>query len=144
MSSLYPTKLEPGEDYATVDDILHANDLPEATLRIPGWKKNGKPLVIRVKAPSLAQRELIQRESTEKDGTTDGVAEIEATLRECVIVPKLTIHQASQLRQKNGAVLEQVARLIWTLGQLDQESIDAIVQGLAGAPPPPADGQPDT
>lgn len=135
---MHPTKLDAGEDYATIDDILSCSDLAEATIKVPGWKKNGKPLALRVRAPSLAQRELIQNESTGKDGKVDHIAEIEATLRECVMVPKFTIHQAAQLRTKNGAVAEQVARFIWTLGQLDQETIDGIVQKLAGAEPPPA------
>lgn len=137
--TLLPTALAHGEDYASVDDILTCADLPEATIRINGWKKAGRPLVIRVRAPSLAQRELIQRESTRKDGTPDPVAEIVATIRECCLLPKFTIAQAQQLRDKNGAVAESIASFCWSLGQLDQDSIDAIVQRLSGAAAPPAD-----
>lgn len=142
MTTLYPTKLGSDEDYATVEDILNCSDLPEATIRIPGWKRGGKALVIRVRAPSLAQKELIAKESTRKDGTVDNVAEIEATFRECVIVPKFTISQASQLRTKNGNVAEQVARFCLSLGSLDQEFIDGIVQQLTGAAPAPETDEP--
>lgn len=140
---LTPTTLAAGEAYATVDDILTCSDLAEATIRIPGWKKGGRPLVIRVRAPSLEQRELIERESTRKDGTPDKTKEIVATIRECCLVPKLTIAQAEQLRQKNGAVAEQIASFCWSLGQLDQDVIDGIVQALAGAQPAPVADQPD-
>ena len=57
--SLLPTSLAAGETYASVDDILTCSDLAEATIRVPGWKKGGRALVIRVRAPSLEQRELI-------------------------------------------------------------------------------------
>jgi hypothetical protein len=136
--SLLPTKLQPGEDYASVEDVLNCSDLPEATIRVAGWKKNGNPLVLRVRGPSLEQRELISRESTRKDGTTDPVAEIVATIRECCLLPKFSIAQAQQLREKNGNVAEQIARFCWNLGALDQDYIDGIVQQLAGADPAPA------
>jgi hypothetical protein len=142
MTALYPTKLGSDEDYASVDDILNCSDLPEATVRIPGWKKGGKALVLRVRAPSLAQKELIYKESTRKDGSTDNVAEVEATLRECVIVPKFTLPQASQLRTKNGVVAEQIARFCMSLGSLDQEFIDGIVQQLTGAAAAPTTEEP--
>lgn len=131
---LYPTTLEPGEDYASVDDIMESNDLTEATIRIPQWKRRGKPVVIRVRALSLAQREAIQKESTTKDGV-DHIAEIEATLREGCVVPRFDVLQAARLRHKNGAILEQVATFIWSLSSIDQELIDATVQSLAGARP---------
>lgn len=141
--SLLPTSLAAGETYASVDDILTCSDLAEATIRVPGWKKGGRALVIRVRAPSLEQRELIERESTRKDGSPDKVAEIVATIRECCLMPRFTIAQAAQLRQKNGAVAEHIAAFCWSLGQLDQDLIDATVQALAGAQPAPAADQPD-
>lgn len=140
--SLYPTALAAGDDYASVDDIFDVTDLPEATIRIPGWKKKGKELLIRVRALSLAQRELIAKESTRKDGTTDAVAEIEATLREGCVMPRFDLLQAGRLRHKNGRVLEQIASFIWALSSIDQDLIDATVQGLAGAQPAPEPAAP--
>lgn len=138
--ALYPGKLEPGDDYATVEDIMGSNDLTEATVKVPQWRKHGKPLAIRVRALSLAQREAVQKESTNKDGTVDHIAEIEATLREGCVMPRFDILQASRLRHKNGAALEQIATFIWSLSSVDQELIDATVQALSGAPAAPDAG----
>lgn len=132
---MLPTRLAPDEDYATVDDILTCDDLQQATIRVPNWRKNGKPMAIRVRALSLMQRELVSRESVRADGTVDVVAQLEATLREGVLLPKFDINTASKLRHKNGAVLEQIAAFIWTMSKLDQEFIDATVQRLSGAKP---------
>ena len=134
--SLTPTTLDAGEAYATVDDVLNASDLPEATIRVPQWKRNGTPLAIRVRALSLAQREAIQRES--KQGA-DVMAQLEATLREGCVMPKFDVLQAARLRHKNGHALEQVAAFIWALSTIDQELIDATVQALSGAAAAPAD-----
>jgi hypothetical protein len=141
--ALYPTRLDAGEDYASVDDILGANDLPESTIHVPQWTSKGKPLAIRVRALSLAQREQIDRESTRRDGSIDTVVQIEATLREGVLVPRFDINTSARLRHKNGAALEQIASYIWALSALDQDLIDAAVQALADAAPPPADTSAD-
>ena len=137
---LYPSKLEAGEEYASVSDIMDTIDLPEATIKIPHWRKNGKPMAVRVRALSILQREAIQKESTGKDGTVNHIAEIEATWREGCVTPKFDLIQAARLRHKNGAALEQGAAFIWSLSLLDQEMIDATVQALAGAPPAPDAG----
>lgn len=141
MTALVPTKLQAGEEYASVDDILACSDLPEATVRVPHWKRNGAQLVLRVRALSLEQKDAVLRESRTGDGQIDEVAQICATLREGCMVPRFTAAQAEQLRSKNPTALEQVAKFIWTLSALDQELIDALVQSLTGAaPPPPDDG----
>ncbi len=131
--SFLPTKLDAGEEFASVDDIFNSTDLPEATIKIPRWKKNGKPLAIRVRALSLVQREAIAKESTRKDGSIDVVAQIEATLREGCVMPRFDILQAGRLRHKNGAVLEQIANFIWSMSAIDQDLIDATVQALSAA-----------
>lgn len=137
---LLPTKLNPGEEYASVDDVLACSDLPEAILRVPHWKRNGASLVLRVRALSLAQKDAILRESRGRDGAVDEVARIEATLREGCIMPKFTAPQAAMLRAKNPTALEQIATFIWSLSALDQDLIDAIVQDLTGAAPAAGDG----
>lgn len=141
--SLLPTSLAAGEDYASVDDILSSDDLPQATVRVPQWTRKGKPVAIRVRALSLVQREQIDRESTRKDGSIDTVAQIEATLREGVLVPKFDINTSARLRHKNGNALEQIASFIWALSALDQDLIDAAVQAISGAAAPPADDAAD-
>lgn len=139
-SPLTPTKLKDGEEYASVDDILACSDLAEAIIRVPHWKRNGAQLVLRVRALSLEQKDLVLRESRTKDGQLDEVVQTCATLREGCMVPRFTAAQAEQLRTKNPTALNQVATFIWTLSALDQDLIDGLVQQLTGAAPPPDDG----
>lgn len=136
-SPLTPTKLQPGEEYASVDDILACSDLTEAIVRVPHWKRNGAALALRVRALSLEQKDRILRESRARDGQLDEVAQICATLREGCLMPRFTAPQAEQLRTKNPTALEQVAKFIWSLSALDQDLIDAVVQTLTGAAGPP-------
>jgi len=138
MATLLPTALTLGEDYATIADILECDDLPQATIRVPQWKRRGQPVAIRVRGLSLVQRDKVANESRRADGTVDSVAQIEATLREGVLVPKFDLATASRLRQKNPVALEQIANFILALSALDQDFIDATVQSLSGAAPAPA------
>lgn len=134
--TLLPTKLRADEDYLSIADIQAAADLPEAIIRVPQWGGGA----IRVRALSLMQRDQVARESTDRDGTIDPVKQIEATLREGVLVPKFDPASAQLLRYKNGHALEQIAQFIWALSALDQEYIDSIVQQLSGAErAPPGD-----
>lgn len=144
MPTLLPTSLEFGEDYATIADVLECDDLPQATIRVPQWKRHGRVVAIRVRGPSLAQLALIDRESISASGKVDEVAQIEATLRECILVPKFDVATASRLRQKNPTALRQIAQFCLALGQLDQEYIDGVVQSLAraSAAPTPDAGDP--
>jgi hypothetical protein len=139
VATLLPTALELGEDYATIADIFELDDLPQATIRVPQWKRRGKPLAIRVRGLSLLQRDIVARESLRPDGTINTVAQIEATLREGVLVPQFDAATASRLRQKNPVALEQIAQFIWALSSLDQDLINATVTQLARADPAPAD-----
>lgn len=137
---LTPTTLQPGEEYASVDAILACSDLAEAIVRVPHWKRNGAQLALRVRALSLEQRDRILQESRRRDGTTDEVAQICATIREGCLLPRFTAPQAAQLRTKNPTALELVAKFIWALSALDQDLIDATIQALTGAEPAPDDG----
>mgnify|MGYP000897095334 CR=1 FL=1 len=137
---LTPTQLEDGESYATADEILACTDLPEATLRIPQWRRNGRPLVIRVRALSLEDKEAILQEARQRDGSISTIARVESTLFYTCISPKLTRPQAAQLRHKNPTALESIVDFVWVLSALDQDLIDAAVQELTGAEPPADSG----
>lgn len=123
-----------------MDDVLACSDLAEAIVRVPHWKRNGAQLALRVRALSLEQRDRILQESRRRDGTTDEVAQICATIREGCLLPRFTAPQAAQLRTKNPTALELVAKFIWSLSALDQDLIDATIQALTGAEPAPDDG----
>ena len=77
MPPLRPTKLEAGEAYASVEDILLAADLPEAVIRVPYWRKNGQSLALRVRALSLEQKDRILQECRRPNGTIDEVKQLE-------------------------------------------------------------------
>jgi hypothetical protein len=118
---LLPARLEAGEDYASVTQILLVSDLPVATLKIPHWRN----AAIRVRAPSLADMEAIGRET--------GARQYIVTIRRCCVAPVWTDEQAEGLWGKNPNAVEQIARFCWVLGALDQEWIDATVADLTGA-----------
>ena len=124
--TLLPTRLESGEEYATVGAILAADDRSHATIRIPQWGN----AALRVRALSLAQRDAVDRASLRADGSIDSVKQITETLRLGCVVPQFSAAQA-----------EQIARFILGLSVLDQDYIETVVQQLSGARPAAA---PDT
>lgn len=142
----------PGGPYATADDLLLVSDLTEVDLVVKRWARNGQSLRIRVRALDFDQQEAIDRGSLVK--LSDGqIVKSEArfaalTLREAVLVPKLSDSQAQALRKHNPAIISQVVRFVWdVLSALDQELIDGLVDaaipdphGAADDAPPDADG----
>ena len=135
--TLLPTRLESGEEYATVGAILAADDRSHATIRILQWGN----AALRVRALSLAQRDAVDRASLRADGSIDSVRQITETLRLGCVVPQFSAAQAEQLADLNGHILEQIARFILGLSVLDQDYIETVVQQLSGARPAAA---PDT
>ena len=148
---LYPAIRETAEAYATVSDILEADDLPACDVRIPQWRKNGKSLLIRVRALDFEQQEQIQAEALILDGPRKGERDYKAfvlaTWREGVIAPTFTADQAARLASKNPKAIEDVHVLIWQLSVLSQEAIDAYLAALAddiarARPPAELDNEP--
>jgi hypothetical protein len=125
-----PSRLQAGEDYATVGQILECDDLPHATLHVPHWRINGKPAAIRVRALSLVERDRVQREE-------DTVAQYCLTWQLGCTAPTFTADQAARLADKNPEAVEQGARFIWMLSALDQEWIDHVVTAQTNAEPAP-------
>lgn len=141
-TSLLPSTLAAGEEYASVSAILECDDLPQATLHIPYWRVAGKPAAIRVRGLSLDEREQVQRAGRLANGQTDLAAQYCLTWQLGCVLPRFTAEQADALRRKNAHAVEQGALFIWTLSALDQGWIDHVVQQQTGAEPaPPPDDE---
>lgn len=133
-TSLAPSKLAAGEEYASVTQILECDDLPQATLHIPHWRIRGAPAAIRVRALSLEERERVQQEKTIADQYC-------LTWHLGCISPPFTPEQAQALRRKNPIAVESGANFIWTLSALNQDWIEHVVQQQTSAEPPSAEGE---
>lgn len=130
-SSLAPSPLAAGEEYASVTQILECEDLPHATLHIPHWRIRGKPAAIRVRALSLDERERVQLEKTTADQYC-------LTWHLGCVSPTFTVEQAQALKRKNPIAVESAVSFIWNLSALNQEWIDHVVQAQTGADAAPA------
>lgn len=147
-----------GEDYASAEDLLCAEDCPAYDVRVPHWRSAGRVLLLRVRAPSLAQQEAIHREAkiaavrkARRDAAAlgggipwaallpadgcDWETFCLATLRECVVAPQLNEAQARQFAKKNPDAVESLVTFIWALVELDEAAIAAHVRALAGDAP---------
>lgn len=119
--TLMPGRLAAGADYASVQQILMAEDLPQATLHIPHWRA-----WIRVRAPSLSDMEQIGQAAA-------GADQYITTIRLCCVAPTFTPEQAEALRDKNPQAIEQIARFVWLLSSLKYDWIERVVQTETGA-----------
>lgn len=136
MMAVTKGQLESGEDYASAADLLAADDLPQHTITVWGWKKNGAPLKIRVRGLSLVERETIRASTWLPTGLRDNVALIAGYLRHGVVVPQLNDEQARQLTEKHAATVEQVTDYISALTELDYAAITAAANELAASDDP--------
>ncbi len=126
--------------YATADDLLTIADLPERNVTIRRWHKNGKPLIIRIRALDLDQQDRINHAATTRNSKTgeweQSVAALNAaTLLEAVIVPKLTPDQAKAMRGHNPVIIQKLVDFIWGLAALDDATIEQYARALAPADP---------
>jgi exopolyphosphatase/pppGpp-phosphohydrolase len=129
-------------DYATVGDLITLDDLSEQDVTVKRWHKNGKPLKLRLKALDLDQQDqinygaLIKHPKTQQWVASEA-AFAELTLREGVIVPRLSPEQAKAMRKRNPAIVKSLVDYIWLLSHLDEKAIEA----YASSPddPPPTD-----
>lgn len=123
--------LAAGEDYASVGDLLAADDLPQDTLTVWGWKKNGGPMKIRVRGLSLTEREEVRGRAWLPNGMRDNVALFVGYLQRGIVVPQLNEEQARQLAEKHAATVQQIADYISYLTEMDYDAVTAIVNDLA-------------
>jgi hypothetical protein len=141
---LYAT-LAAGESYASVADIVNADDIAQATVEIPRWKKDGTSLKLLVRGLDLEQQERISDQARKKDRLTgdivkDRVRFAAATLREACVQPRLTDAQAAGIAEKNATVVQAIVTFIWnTLTYQSPDEIVQIVHALASLPAEPGD-----
>lgn len=133
-------RLAAGDDYASVDDILECQDIPESTIYVPFWKRRGKPVALRVRGLDLEQQDKVRMAAARRVAKEDrelGIKQhyptlVTATLCEGIVSPKLTPEQATKLRKKNAVACAAIAEYIWHLSRVDQEYVNARVAELAG------------
>ncbi len=144
--TLLPAIREPGEDYASPDELLACVDLTESDVRVPNWEKDGKPMLLRVRALSLAEESaahraariaLVRHAQQAKlplpgpDEEDWGTLVLE-TIQRGVVAPHLTQAQAQALRDKNPYALEQLYAYISSLRAFTPEFLADLVRQLAG------------
>lgn len=123
--------LAAGEDYATLADILAADDMPADTITVWGWKISGGPLKLRVHGLSLAQREEARANAWKADGTRDVVELMAWYFHFGIAAPHMTIDQARQLVQKHAGTVEQIGDYISALTEMNYAAVAAIADELA-------------
>lgn len=123
--------LDQGEDYASAADLLAADDLPQHTLTVWGWKKNGAALKVRVRGLTLVEREAVRAAAWLPTGLRDIAVLYAGYLRHGMVVPSLNDEQARQLTEKHAATVEQIADYISALTELDYDAITAAANDLA-------------
>lgn len=146
-SIITPASLESGEDFARLDDILTCQDIPEITIRVPWWRRKGKPMPVRVRGLDLDQQDQVRTAAARAVAEQDrarGVRQhwptfVRMTLALGLISPALTYEQAAKLTRKNAKACEQIANFIWVISSVEQERIDEIVAELAGLADEPED-----
>src|SRR6185436_4370747 len=106
MMAVTKSTLETGEDYAGIADLLAADDLPQHTLTVWGWKKNGAPLKVRVRGLSLTEREQVRATAWLDNGMRDNVRLYTGYLRYGMVVPPLTDEQAAQMMAKHAGTVQ--------------------------------------
>lgn len=141
MSTLLPSRLAAGEDYASVSDILEVQDLAEATIHVPFWQRNGKPLALKVRGLSLDAQEQVRMQAARKVAKADRAHGAKQhwptfcamTLCFGCLQPAFTPEQALALFRKNAAAVELVSQFIWTISAVSQDTIDSIVETMTRA-----------
>jgi hypothetical protein len=125
--------LSGGEDYASLADILAADDMPADTVTVWGWTANGAPLKLRVHGLSLAQREEARANSWKPDGSRDTVELLAWYFHYGIAAPTMDLEQARMLVKKHAGTVEQIGDYISRLTEMDYAAVTAIAAELARA-----------
>lgn len=140
---LDPTPLKAGESYASVADIRDCEDLPSMPL-CPGermadgsfqpyWTRpDGSPLIVLIRAPSLAERRQIEQACPDDK---DSMAFVLETCLHCLKEPRITREQLKDvLSTKHPQALIQISDTAWQLAELPAIVIEREVRRLARLP----------
>jgi hypothetical protein len=134
--------------YASAEDLMTVDDLPERNVTIRRWHKNGKSLNLRIRALDLDQQDKVNHAALEKNRKTgewqQSIAAFNAaTLLELVIVPKLTPEQAQAMRKHNPVIIQSLVDFGWGLSALDDDTIEGYARALANPTPDTSAPTPD-
>lgn len=143
---LTPHPLRAGDSYATAADIRDCDDLPAMPI-CPGermadgsfqpyWTRpDGSGLVVLVRAPSLAERRMIEQAVPDEKDTFGWILE---TCFYCLKEPKLSREQITDmLSTKHPGALIQISDTAWQLAELPAAVVNREVRALAGLPAEP-------
>lgn len=130
------TRLEPGESYATAEQIRDVRDLAEMPIEVPWWQHaDGRPFKILVRALSFDERTQVNRASrTPNGGDDDDQFALETCLRG-IVEPRLTRPQLDIYKAKNPDAIDAICDSIWWLSRLPARTVAAEVRRLADLPP---------
>lgn len=132
-----------GESYASITDLLAANDMPQESLKIY-WPTKSEPQSVLVRGLNLEQRELARtaaRRAAIEAGRFDGGEDLLETYRQYLVygmvVPPMNEEQARQFTQKHAGTVAQLCDLIHEMSEPDYAArITAIAKELAGVEQP--------
>jgi hypothetical protein len=129
------------DPYATAEQILATQDLPEVDVKITRWTASGKPLKLRVRGLDLPTQDKIQQAALVKNPKTglwersDVLFAIE-TLQHIIRVPGIDQGTARAMLQKNPMVINALVDFGWGLVAFTDEMLEKAAHALL---PPDAD-----
>lgn len=149
LRQVLPTARQAGEEYATFDDLVQAEDTPSYDVRVPWWvDRDGRARLIRVRGLSVEDEAAIERAGRiaaaryrkehpydDRPPTSDWRAEYEEVLQRGVVQPRIDRERARALLRKNARAIDDLVRFIRVLNSLSHESIEALVAAEANLPP---------
>ena len=136
-----PAERQPGQAYATLDEILACSDLPELDVSVDFWPgSDGRPLLLRVRGLDLVEQDRVRTAAARAVDPADralGVTQhwptfVIHSLALGVAVPRMTVERARPLAQKNARACELLVDLIWTISASSQARIDELFKQAAG------------
>lgn len=99
--------------YLTEDEILGANDLPEADVLIPEWPdKHGQPGRVRVRSISKLTQQHIRNLSRDADGSVNADKVEMAMVLACVVQPVLSEKNIEAFKAKRASAWDRITRKV--------------------------------
>lgn len=137
----FPARLEAGQEFATLEQILACSDLAELTVKSDFWRDaDGTALAVRVRALDLAEQDRVRSAAARAVDAADRALGVEQhwptfvcmTLALGLSSPRITTEQALALQRKNARAVELLTDLVWKLSSTSQDRIDALFAEIAG------------
>lgn len=134
LQHIQPLLSDDNEQYASAEEILAQQDLPERDVKITHWHANGRPLKLKVRGLDLPTQIRIMQVSTVKNPKTqqyerDEVAFAIETLQ-TIRVPHIDAGTARAMVRKNPVIIRSLVDYIWALAALTDEQIEQAARAL--------------